>query len=171
MMHCKKTVLRGGGLTVAVRTEIHTERFMKEIRANQSQSDTAPATGVARAAYSRPVLHVYGSISQLTMGFGGSSVDTIMNSNKMLFGGGAPTKPSDRATKENIMRIGQHPLGIGLYLFDYKPAFRDAHGHGRQLGVMADEVEQVLPAAVCVHPDGYKMVDYGMLAQASRAIH
>jgi hypothetical protein len=143
---------------------------MKEIRANQSETGTASDS--PRAAYTRPVLHVYGSVSQLTMGFGGSSVDSIMISNKMLvMGGGAPPQPSDRATKENIVRIGQHPLGIGLYLFDYKAQFRDAHGHGRQLGVMADEVEQVLPEAVCVHADGYKMVDYRMLAQASRAIH
>ena len=147
---------------------------MKEIRANQSHSETAAAPEAAplRAAYTRPVLHVYGSVSQLTMGFGGSSVDSIMISNRMLMGGGggAPTT-SDRATKENIVRVGTHPLGIGLYLFDYKPEYRDANSQGRQFGVMADEVETVLPEAVVTHPDGYKMVDYGMLAQASRAIH
>ena len=52
-------------------------------------------------------------------------------------------------------------LGIGLYLFDYKPEFRDAWGHGRQLGVMADEVEAVMPNAVSVRADGYRTVDYG----------
>ena len=29
--------------------------------------------------------------------------------------------------------------------------------------VMADEVETVMPEAVCVHPDGYEMVYYAML--------
>ncbi len=77
---------------------------------------------------------------------------------------------SDRNVKENIVRIGEHPLGIGLYLFDYKPAFRDQWGHGRQFGVMAQEVETVMPAAVCTHPDGYKMVDYAMLG-ISRTDH
>jgi hypothetical protein len=52
---------------------------------------------------------------------------------------------------------------MGLYLFNYKPDFRDEWGHGRQFGVMADEVETVMPEAVTVHPDGYKMVDYAML--------
>ena len=28
---------------------------------------------------------------------------------------------------------------------------------------MADEVELVLPQAVVMHPDGYKMVDYALL--------
>ncbi|NMQ18985.1 tail fiber domain-containing protein [Candidatus Competibacter phosphatis] len=80
------------------------------------------------------------------------------------------TKHSDRLTKENIVRIGIHPLGIGLYLFDYKPEFRDAWGHGRQFGVMADEIEKVMPEAVSVHLDGYKMVNYAMLG-ISRSLH
>ncbi len=65
--------------------------------------------------------------------------------------------------KENIVRVGTHPLGIGLYLFDYKPEYRELAGFGRQFGVMADEVEVVLPQAVVMHPDGYKMVDYALL--------
>jgi len=28
---------------------------------------------------------------------------------------------------------------------------------------MADEVEAVMPEAVCEHPDGYKMVNYSFL--------
>jgi hypothetical protein len=70
---------------------------------------------------------------------------------------------SDSRIKENIAKIGTHPLGIGLYLFDYKSQYREQYGFGRQLGVMADEVESVLPAAVMVHADGHKMVDYAML--------
>ena len=70
---------------------------------------------------------------------------------------------SDRRLKENLERVGTHPLGPGLYLFDYKPEFRDAHGRGRQFGVMADEVEAVMPAAVSRHADGYLVVDYGAL--------
>ncbi len=78
---------------------------------------------------------------------------------------------SARITKENILRVGTHPLGIGLYLFDYKQEYRDRWGHGKQCGVMADEVEAVLPEAVSVHPDGYNTVNYAMLAEASRNIH
>lgn len=77
---------------------------------------------------------------------------------------------SDRLMKENVVYVDCHPLGIGLYLFDYKPEFRDLWGHGRQFGVMADEVEQVMPEAVSVHPDGYKMVNYAMLG-ISRNLH
>jgi hypothetical protein len=62
---------------------------------------------------------------------------------------------SDRRLKSNIVRIGTHPLGIGVYEYDI--------GGERQRGVMADEVETVLPVAVLTRPDGYKMVNYGLL--------
>jgi hypothetical protein len=70
---------------------------------------------------------------------------------------------SDRRTKQNIVRVGTHPVGVPLYVFDYKPEFREHCGAGRRIGVMADEVERVLPAAVSVGPNGYKVVDYGLL--------
>jgi len=70
---------------------------------------------------------------------------------------------SERHVKENIVRIGDHPLGFGLYLFDYLPEHRNQWGHGRQFGVMIDEVERVMPEAVSVHPDGYKRVDHSLL--------
>ena len=51
-----------------------------------------------------------------------------------------------------------------------RSTYRDAWGHGRQFGVMADEVERAMPEAVSVHPDGYKMVNYAMLG-ISRNLH
>lgn len=62
---------------------------------------------------------------------------------------------SDRRLKSNIVKVGDHPLGIGVYEYDI---FGE-----RQRGVMADEVEKVMPSAVIGHPSGYKMVNYGKL--------
>jgi len=36
-------------------------------------------------------------------------------------------------------------------------------GFGRQFGVMADEVEAVLPKAVVMHPDRFKRGHYALL--------
>ena len=107
-----------------------------------------------RVAYVAPKLRTYGTVNQLTAGSGGSNADM---SNMTKMGG------SDPALKDNVVRIGTHPLGIGLYFFDYKPAYRESCGYGRQFGVMADEVELVMPKAVVMHPDGYRLVDYAML--------
>lgn len=76
---------------------------------------------------------------------------------------GLPFAGSDRSIKEDIHLIGRHPIGVNLYAFDYKPQYKDTWGHGQHVGVMADEVETVMPQAVYTHPDGYKMVDYGMI--------
>jgi len=68
---------------------------------------------------------------------------------------GAAVK-SDRRLKKNIKRIGTHVLGVGLYTWDYLWGEPFA-------GVMADEVEQVMPEAIVMHPSGFKMVNYSML--------
>lgn len=107
-----------------------------------------------KKTYAQPKLREFGKLHLLTQGTGANNGDggqTMM------------TAGSDRAIKEHIVLMGTHPLGISLYLFAYKAQYRDLWGHGKQLGVMADEVEAVLPEAVSVHPDGYKMVDYAML--------
>ena len=107
----------------------------------------------ARKVYSAPIFRVYGSVHAFTQGSMTSGND----------GKGNPSKNSDRSIKENITRIGTHPLGIGLYLFDYQVGYREDNDVGRHFGVMADEVEAVMPAAVLMHPRGHKMVNYGML--------
>lgn len=70
--------------------------------------------------------------------------------------GGAAIKASDRRLKKNIQRIGTHALGIGLYAWEY------LWGE-RATGVMADEVETVMPEAIVMHPSGFKMVNYSMI--------
>lgn len=70
---------------------------------------------------------------------------------------------SDINMKENVKEIGKLDNGLKLYAFDYKPEFKDLAGHGRFFGVMAQEVEKVIPEAVSIMPNGYKAVNYSML--------
>lgn len=64
---------------------------------------------------------------------------------------------SDRRLKKNIIKLGTHKtLGIGLYTWDYLWGEKGA-------GVMAQELEKVMPKAVITHESGFKMVDYSML--------
>lgn len=63
---------------------------------------------------------------------------------------------SDRQLKSDVVFIGKHPKhDIGVY--EYTLFGR------RERGVMADEVERVLPHAVKVHESGYKLVNYAEL--------
>lgn len=68
---------------------------------------------------------------------------------------GASVFKSDIRLKSNIIKVGNHPKGFGIYEYDI-----DGH---RERGVMAHEVEKIIPEAVMEHPDGYKMVNYGAL--------
>ena len=74
---------------------------------------------------------------------------------------------SDIRTKQNLERVGRLSNGLNLYSFEYKPEFQDMEGagKGRFVGVLADEVENVMPEAVSVNKDGYKMVDYSLIKE------
>ena len=90
-----------------------------------------------------------------------------MNQGLMGLGGtlGAAALMSDIRTKENIKAIGWLPNGLPVYEYEYKSEFKDHElaGHGKFVGVMAQEVESVYPYAVKTLDDGYKVVDYGLL--------
>ena len=113
-------------------------------------------TSNAKLAYQRPTLTVYGSVRELTGGNSGLVNDSVKTAPSGM-------ASSDPALKENAVRIGTHPAGFGIYLFDYKAQFQAACGHGRQFGVMANEVECVIPDAVVVQENGYRAVNYSML--------
>lgn len=135
-----------------------------EVESGNIRPTAATPGDRAKRAYHSPVLRIYGCVRQLTLGSVGAKNDMP---------GQQTTAMSDRACKTNVTRVGTHPKGIGLYLFDYKAEFQEAAGRGRQFGVMADEVEGVMPAAVLMHPDGYKRVNYAMLGidVSGRCVH
>ena len=109
----------------------------------------------AKKPYAPPKLVKYGEVRSLTQTSTSGSAEPS---------GMFPSKSnSSREVKQDIVRVGTHPLGIGLYLFHYKPEFREAYGRGRQFGVMADEVLAVAPRAVSSDEMGHTVVDYGML--------
>lgn len=68
---------------------------------------------------------------------------------------------SDIRVKQNITQVGRLTNNLPLYSFKYKPQFQNDFGHGFRIGVMAQDVEKVIPDAVSIHANGYKMVDYG----------
>jgi len=79
--------------------------------------------------------------------------------------GGISSWFSDIRTKQNIKLIGALANGLNIYEYEYKPEFKDHKlaGHGKFIGVMAQEVEKVIPHAVTTLEDGYKVVNYGAL--------
>ena len=85
------------------------------------------------------------------------------NQGLMGLGGAGIMAFSDIRMKENIKQINWLPNGLPVYTYEYKPEFKDIAGHGKFVGVMAQEVELVQPEAVITNANGYKMVNYGVL--------
>jgi hypothetical protein len=67
---------------------------------------------------------------------------------------------SDKRLKDNVNKIVNSKevvKGLTGYSFDWK---EEADREGKDFGVMAQDVEKVLPELVHERPDGFKSVDY-----------
>lgn len=105
----------------------------------QSTDGTSNGTSNSTTTISDPM----GSISSLMQGAGS------LASGLAMF--------SDRRLKRDVVKLGERPDGLGVYLFRYlwSPL--------QHIGVMAQEVLRVKPEAVIPHASGFLMVDYGRL--------
>jgi hypothetical protein len=77
-------------------------------------------------------------------------------------GGGGGGRRSDIALKHDIVLLGHLGNGLGYYRFSYIGSDK------AYVGVMAQEVEQVMPDAVTRGSDGYLRVYYDKLGLTFR---
>ena len=118
--------------------------------ANQQQAIQFGATGLAQGQ-----VGVAQAQAQGTLGEAAAIRQTVTQ-------GAQLAAFSDPILKENIKRIGTLPNGLGWYGWDWRTEALDIVGEqkAQNQGVMADEVEVLLPEAVFINK-GYRMVDYG----------
>ncbi|MCC8935754.1 tail fiber domain-containing protein, partial [Bradyrhizobium sp. Arg68] len=79
------------------------------------------------------------------------------------FRGGGGGRRSDIALKHDIELLGHLANGLGYYRFSYLGSSK------AYVGVMAQEVEQIMPAAVTRGADGYLRVYYDRLGLKFRS--
>jgi hypothetical protein len=72
-------------------------------------------------------------------------------------GRGGGGRRSDMRLKHDIVLLGRLDDGLGYYRFVYNG------GHTAYVGVMAQQVQTVMPEAVTRGPDGYMRVSYDLL--------
>ena len=70
---------------------------------------------------------------------------------------------SDVRLKENIQRVGVSPNGLNIYTWDWNEDGRRLAGNTPSVGVIAQEVAQVIPDAVSIGAEGYLRVDYSQI--------
>jgi hypothetical protein len=98
-----------------------------------------------------------------TMGAANAQANALNSvSNYAMLYGMMNRPTSDIRTKENIEQVGWLPNGLPVYTYEYKEEFKNdpLAGPGKYVGLMAHEVEKIIPDAVSLRPDGYKMIDY-----------
>jgi hypothetical protein len=129
--------------------------------AGTSGANTAMAPGNQYMQGLGQAGQTYGNIlNSQTSSYNAGLSNQGMDIGGLLSGGAAMyTAFSDRRLKTNIEFAGVDPeSGFNLYDYEYKflpgKTFR---------GVMADEVEAVMPEAVSTGAHGYKSVNYAMI--------
>jgi hypothetical protein len=124
---------------------------------------TANAASGAAANTSNLLSSIGNAQAAGTMGQANAMAGGINNISNYAMLYGMMNKPtSDIRTKENIKQVAWLPNGLPVYTYEYKEEFKNdpLAGPGRYIGVMAHEVEKIIPDAVSLRSDGYKMVDY-----------
>ena len=78
----------------------------------------------------------------------------------------AATAYSDIRLKDAVTKIGELSDKIGLYRWKWNDAAKALGIDTEEVGVLAQEVEAVMPEAVSTAPNGYKQVRYDMVFSA-----
>jgi hypothetical protein len=117
---------------------------------NQAQTAGPDLLGAANASYQNQ-LAAYNAQQAAQGGFMGG----LMNL------GASAMRYSDIKLKKYIKKIGTLSNGLNVYKYYYKKGF--GLPKGEQIGVMAHEVEKVIPEAVITMANGYKAVDYALI--------
>lgn len=121
---------------------------------------TAGATSTASGGGASPFSQILGGASTLAGLFGGKSgLAGVIPGMQSIGGQLGALLPflgaaSDRRLKQHVLKLGELAKDVGIYLYILKD------GAESLVGVMADELEKVLPEAVMLHESGFKMVDY-----------
>lgn len=124
----------------------------------QPQFAPQPTSGIAPADITGPTaLQYQGQLAgwQNSQNANQGMFSSLFNLGGQL-GSARINKYSDRRLKTNIRRIGMTDGGLPVYTFRYK------WGGPVEMGVMADDVEKTLPAAVGSH-NGFKTVNYAQV--------
>jgi len=70
---------------------------------------------------------------------------------------------SDKRLKTNIKQVGQLDNGIKLYTWKWTAEAKKIVNNQPEYGVIADEVQHIMPEAVSRGSDGYLQVDYSVV--------
>lgn len=100
-----------------------------------------------------------GGIQNTTTETGKTTASKKPGLGKLIGTAASVAAASDRRLKNNIFKVGGLKNGLNVYQYRY------VDGSGPFIGVMADEVEKVMPEALGPEINGYQTVDYSKIKE------
>ena len=145
---------REGYAQTALQDQINRYNYEQNLPQAKLQSFLSGVYGAPSGGTTTATQPIYSNPSQQAFG----NLLGIAGTGAQLY-----TAFSDIRTKQNIVNIGNGKHNLPVYMFDYKPEWKDQAGHGKFIGYMAHEVEEVSPQAVITRADGIKQVRYDLV--------
>lgn len=101
-------------------------------------------------------------MADLQLTWGADSIDPFRPPSRRRNSGGNRSR-SDKRLKKNIIQIGRTPSGLEVAVWEWNDTARALGIDGPNIGVIAQQAQEICPEAVSEGPHGYLMVDYGNL--------
>jgi hypothetical protein len=144
-------------------TVLATARLIGGVSFNGSANITLPGVNSAGTMNTSGLAGGLQSTPNISVGTISAS-GTISGTAVTMSGDITSNTSSDMTLKENIINI-PNPLEkiakIGGYMFDWKDhGYEDVHGKGHDTGIIAQEIEAILPEIVNTRESGIKGVNY-----------
>ena len=142
----------------AQRRNVSLNEMNAMLTGQQVQSPQMPnfnPAGSAQPTQYLPAAAAQGQYGMDAAQMGANETSSMFGGLGQLAGTAGMFAMSDRRLKSDIEEVGTHSEGVGVY--EYTIFGR------RERGVMAQELLEVRPDLVAVHPSGYLMVNYGGL--------
>jgi hypothetical protein len=144
---------REGYEQTALQDQINRYNYEQNLPQAKLQSFLSGVYGAPSGGISTSTQPIYSNPSQQALG----NLLSIAGTGAQVYAA------SDIRTKENIVNIGNGKHNLPVYIFEYKPEWKDEAGHGKFIGYMAHEVEKVAPQAVRTRADGIKQIRYDLV--------
>lgn len=130
-------------------------------KAGESELDRENRIAVAQLQAPKKKSGLLGAIGNIFGAVAGSEAGStaIVQGAKWLLG------LSDERLKKNIVKFSTLKNGINVYRWEWNDEGKHLAGDQPTFGVLAQEVQKIVPEAVNMGSDGYLRVNYGMIVQ------
>lgn len=134
---------------------------LRRLAQQQQEAERAQAITYANLLGGLAGLGSSTQMQQTSSGMTGQVIPGTSIFQQLAGAAGTAASLSDIRLKTEIKRVGELENGIPIYRWEWTKKGKEIAGEQGTLGVIAQEVLNIMPEAVSIGSDGYYRVDYG----------